>query len=381
MHDRLNYARPSGYILFLFASLGFLAPSVAHAQVKTAEQQFKNIKVLQGTPADQVVVGMHLIEAALGVECEYCHVENDFPKDDKKTKETARNMIKMVRELNNNNFSGQQVVTCYTCHHGSPKPQGLVALPDTTSLWVPYGTEPQMPKLPSVDQILDKYVQGLGGEQAIRKVTSRVITATRDVPTGPGGTIPIPAQMEEYLKAPNLTMTVNRAATFSTAEGFDGTTAWLQNAMGMVGDAPALDLARDKRSGGLYEPVSLKQEYSRMEVLGVEKVNGRDAYVVAGYPENDSAERLYFDVTTGLLLRKMTILPTPFGSSPYEVDYDDYRDTGSGVKMPFWIRMIPATPRSAMSSRSSIRIQKVQDNAGVDSSKFSKPQPRAAAAQ
>ncbi|HZP33702.1 MAG TPA: c-type cytochrome [Candidatus Acidoferrales bacterium] len=374
----VKYLHPISYISALICILvPFQFP--AYAQVKTAEQQFKNIKVLQGTPADQVVVGMHLIEAALGVECEYCHVENDFAKDDKKTKETARNMIKMVRDLNNNSFSGQQVVTCYTCHHGNAKPAGVVALPDTTSMWVPYGTEPQAPQLPAVDQILANYVQALGGEQAIRRVTSRVITATRDIPTGPGGTVPMPAQMEQYLKAPNLTMTVNRAANFSTAEGFDGTIAWVQNAMGMVTDSPALDLIRDTRNGGLYEAVSLKREYSQMNVAGVEKVNGRDAYLVVGYPENDSPEQLYFDVTTGLLLRKTTTLSTPFGSSPYEVDYDDYRDTGSGVKIPFWIRMIPATPRSAMSSRSSIRIQKVQDNPLIDSSKFSKPQPRTAA--
>lgn len=351
----------------------------ASPQVRTAEQQFKNIKVLQGTPADQVVIGMHVIEQSLGVNCEYCHVANDFPKDDKEPKQTARKMIQMVMDLNKNSFSGQQIVTCYTCHRGSPKPEGLLALPDTTSMWVPYGTEPQVPQRPNVDQILAKYVQALGGEQAIRKVTSRMITATRDVPTGPGGTVPMPAQMEQYLKAPNLIVTVNRAPTFSTSEGFDGSSAWVQNMMGMVNDAATVDLARDKRSGGLYEAVTLKQEYGRMEVQGIDKVNGRDAFLVVGFPQNDSPERLYFDTTTGLLLRKVTLLPTPFGNSPFEVDYDDYRDSGSGVKIPYWIRMIPATPRSAMASRSSIRIQKVQDNITVDSSKFSKPQPGAAA--
>jgi photosynthetic reaction center cytochrome c subunit len=379
----LIYIRPVAILVVLFGVSFTMAAQQAPAspQVRTAEQQFKNIQVLKGTPADQVVVGMHLIEGALGVDCEYCHVANDFPNDDKEPKKTARKMIQMVRDLNQNSFSGEQVVTCYTCHHGNAKPVALLPLPDTTAVMVPYGTEPQVPALPGVDQILSKYVQALGGEQAIRKVTSRVITATRDVPTGPGGTIPMPAQMEQYWKAPNLLMTVNRTPIFSTSEGFDGSSAWAQNAMGMVNDAPTVDLARDKRNGGLYEAVTLRQEYVRMEVQGIEKVNGRDAFLVVGFPQNDSPERLYFDVITGLLLRKVTILSTPFGNSPFEVDYDDYRDSGGGVKIPFWIRMIPATPRSAMASRSSIRIQKVQDNVTVDSSKFSKPQPRAAAVQ
>jgi len=384
MRCALIFSTPMGILLPLFAAclnLGAQQQPQPPASVRTAEQQFKNIKVLQATPADQVVIGMHVIEESLGVNCEYCHVANDFPKDDKEPKETARKMIRMVMDLNKNSFSEEQTVTCYTCHRGSPKPAEVLALPDTTSVWVPYGTDPQLPQLPGVDEILKNYVRALGGEQAIRKVASRVITATRDVPTGPGGTVPMPAQMEQYLKAPNLASTLNRTATFSTSEGFDGSTAWVQNMAGMVNDAPAVDLARDKRSGGLYEPVTLKGEYSHMEVQGIEKVNGREAYLVVGFPKGDSPERLYFDTTTGLLLRKITILPTPFGSSPFEVDYDDYRDSGSGVKMPFWIRMIPATPRSAMASRSSIRIQKVQDNVTVDSSKFSKPQPRAASAQ
>jgi photosynthetic reaction center cytochrome c subunit len=384
MGGALIFRRITKLFVLLLAISPVLAAqqqSQAPAQPRTAEQQFKNIKVLQGIPADQVVIGMHVIEESLGVNCEYCHVANDFPKDNKELKETARKMIRMVMDLNKNSFSGNQTVTCYTCHRGSPKPAGVLALPDTTSVWVPYGTEPQVPPLPSVDQILANYVRALGGEQAIRKVTSRVITATRDVPTGPGGTVPMPAQMEQYVKAPNLVSTLNRTPTFSTSEGFDGTTAWVQNMTGMVSDAPAVDLARDKRSGGLYEALTLKQEYSRIEVQGLEKVNGRDAYLVVGFPQADSPERLYFDASTGLLLRKTTTLATPFGSSPFEVDYDDYRDSGSGVKMPFWIRMIPATPRSAMASRSSIRIQKVQDNVTVDSSKFSKPQPRAASAQ
>ena len=370
-----------GIFLLLAGALIMAAQQPSSAQVKTAEQQFKNIQVLQGTPADQVVVGMHLIEGALGVECEYCHVEGDFAKDDKDTKQTARKMIKMVRDLNATSFSGQQVVTCYTCHHGSPKPVGLLPLPETTAMMTPYGTEPGTPVLPAVDQILSKYVQALGGEQAIRKVTSRVITATRDVPTGPGGTISMPATMEQYLKSPNLFVTVNKAPTFTTSEGFDGAIAWTQGQTGAVNDAPGLDIARYKRNGGLYEPVELKKEYTRMEVQGIDTVSGREAYVVFGYPQNDLPERLYFDVINGLLVRKVTILPTPFGNSPYEVDYDDYRDTGSGVKIPFWLRMIPATSRSAMASRSSVRILKVQDNTAIDMSRFAKPQPKAASAQ
>ena len=60
------------------------------AAPKLAEEQFKNIKVLKGVPADQIFPSMQFITASLGVECEYCHVRGEkgleFEKDDKKDK-------------------------------------------------------------------------------------------------------------------------------------------------------------------------------------------------------------------------------------------------------------------------------------------------------
>ena len=379
MHRAVRCASVVGLVL---AAAGIAAAQVSPAnEGKTAEQVYLNIQVLQGTPAEDFNQLMHLMRADLGVDCEYCHyeAENDFAKDGKEPKETARKMMAMVAEINKNNFDGKQVVTCYTCHHGNNQPVGVPILPDTLAMITPYGAESPKPALPTADQILAKYVQAIGGEQAIRKVTSRVVTATRDVPTGPGGTVAMPAQAEQYQKAPNLTVNIVHTATATTSDGFDGTAAWAQNAAGVVADVPNPDQDRAKRNANLYESADLKKEYSRMDVRGVESVNGRSAYQVVGFPANDSPEWLYFDVTTGLLVRKRTVLQSPLGEMPFETDYDDYRDTGSGVKIPFWIRMIPASPRSAFASRSSIRIQKVQDNVPVDDGKFmkpaSKPQP------
>ncbi|PYS19482.1 MAG: hypothetical protein DMG17_02460, partial [Acidobacteria bacterium] len=38
-----------------------------------AEAAFKDIKVLQGTPADQLIPTMQFFEGSLGVTCNYCH--------------------------------------------------------------------------------------------------------------------------------------------------------------------------------------------------------------------------------------------------------------------------------------------------------------------
>ena len=116
----------------------------------------------------------------------------------------------------------------------------------------------------------------------------------------------------------------------------------------------------------------------RGQVRGIEKVNGRDVYLVVGIPQGDKPESLYFDTQTGLLLRKQTALPTPIGDSPYQVDFDDYRDTGSGVKVPFLIHMSPSTPRTELAPEATLRVSTVKDNAPIEDSKFVKPATKAA---
>jgi Photosynthetic reaction centre cytochrome C subunit len=53
----------------------------------SAEQVYKNIQVLKGIPADQLMPSMQFMTSSLGVRCDHCHVEGAFEKDDKKPKQ------------------------------------------------------------------------------------------------------------------------------------------------------------------------------------------------------------------------------------------------------------------------------------------------------
>jgi photosynthetic reaction center cytochrome c subunit len=372
--------RTSAAVLgFVFAlSMVAAAQQAASPKVKTAKQQFKNIRVLKTLPANQLNPAMHMLEGDLGVTCGFCHIVDKWEKDDLKPKATARKMMIMMMALNKNNFEGKQMVTCYTCHRGSPDPVATLVLPATTVKFPPYDGDwhPVKPTYPSADEILDKYIQALGGEAAIRKVTSRSITATLTIPTGPGGTTEAPARGEIFQKAPNLRLNVTNTGKATIEDGFDGTVAWTENARGVVNPAAQLAQPVYQRSADFYEPLNIKKEYTKLEVTAVEKVNDHDAYAVVGMLPDDTPETLYFDTQTGFLLRKITSLPTVVGRSPFEVEYDDYRDTGSGVKIPFVVRSIPGVPLGATASRATIRIEKVQDNAPLEDSKFVKPESK-----
>jgi hypothetical protein len=223
--------------LFLFttviASLA-LAATVASAQdTRPAEQVFKNIKVMNGVPAGQVLPAMHLIKAALGVGCDHCHIEPERERDDLPAKDKARQMYVMMTTINRTNFEGRPVVTCYTCHKGHAVPEGMPSLPAPQ---VAEGVEavPQ-PALPSVDDILAKYIRALGGEAALRKVTTRVIVGSQDLPTGPGGTVPSPAKARTVAEsAESRILTSTRPTSSRWRRASTGTVQWTKAANGNV---------------------------------------------------------------------------------------------------------------------------------------------------
>ncbi len=92
---------------------------------KPAEQVFKNIQVMKGVPAPRLMGAMQFFAKSLGVDCSYCHVPNEFDKDDKPAKITARKMLNMVHQINSANFPDNQVVSCWMCHRGNAKPEAF----------------------------------------------------------------------------------------------------------------------------------------------------------------------------------------------------------------------------------------------------------------
>jgi hypothetical protein len=100
-----------------------LAPAAERQAV--AEDVFKNIVIFKGMPAARVIPTMDALTGLLGVDCNYCHVLREWEKDDKPQKQTARKMFQMVEYLNHDHFSGENRISCWTCHRGHGKPPQL----------------------------------------------------------------------------------------------------------------------------------------------------------------------------------------------------------------------------------------------------------------
>jgi hypothetical protein len=95
-------------------------------KILAAGQVYQNIQIIK-EPAWRLPSVMMSLTRWLGVDCAYCHTLNEYEKDDKLPKNVARQMFKMVHDINEDNFPGTGPgnfkVTCWTCHRGGILPE------------------------------------------------------------------------------------------------------------------------------------------------------------------------------------------------------------------------------------------------------------------
>jgi hypothetical protein len=135
-------------------ALAELQKMIAGREEQPAEQVFKNIQVMKGVPAGRFLRIMQLGYArSLGVNCAHCHVPGQWESDEKPTKGIAREMILMMRAINNdilkkikNLKSESPAVNCTTCHRGETKP--ALNLPEPQRPSAPQPPTPMQPPTP-----------------------------------------------------------------------------------------------------------------------------------------------------------------------------------------------------------------------------------------
>lgn len=327
--------------------------------IRTAESAYKNILVLKGIPAEDLIAAMRFVSASLGVKCSYCHVEGHFESDDKKPKQTARTMMRMVLTLNRDRFSGIEQVTCNSCHRGSTRPEST---PKVEAEMSPVDPEPEQKSaadLPTVDQVIDRYVQSLGGRAAIGQITS---SRERGSTTVHGRSSPI----EVLNQVADKQVIVRHASDGDNITGFDGKDGWSKAPGRPVREVEGADLDAMQIDAEFYFPLRIHQICEDLRMEYPARISTSDAYVISCHNGRKPPVELYFDKQSGLLVRTLRYLPTPLGSLPTEVDYLDYREVG-GVKAPF--RRIVRGPNEIATTE----LERVEWNVPIDQKQFAKP--------
>jgi photosynthetic reaction center cytochrome c subunit len=351
-------------------------PGPTSAKPQMSEVAFKNIQVLKGISVDEFMGTMGLFSAALSVCCGDCHTgaggSNPNWADDPPRKRIARGMIQMVNKINTENFGKRQVVTCWTCHRGVSNPAVTPAIDTIYS-------EPVVPPAdilpvagpnsgaPTADQILDKYIQAVGGAGPTSAITSYTEKGTSQL-FGEAKA----DTAEVYAKAPNMLATIVHQREGDLARTYDGRDAWVMLPLTVVNEYPLSGSALEggKLDAEMAFPWRIKQFFTGFRVSFPTTIDGHEVNVLQGTGVQGLIASFYFDKNTGLLTRMIRYANSAVGRVPTQIDYSDYR-TVAGVKMPYkwtygWV-----------SGREEYTMTDIQTNVPVDAAKFARPVQRA----
>ena len=127
------------------------------------------------------------------------------------------------------------------------------------------------------------------------------------------------------------------------------------------------------RDSELYQGSRIGTQYSNVKVTGEARVGERETYVITGTSPEQTREEFFFDVQSGLLLRRHILEQTVFGGFQIQADFDDYREVG-GVKMAFIVRW--SSPGGAWGTKTSLKILEVRQNEPIGDDKFDGPLPK-----
>jgi outer membrane lipoprotein-sorting protein len=359
----------------LFGAFSACGQTGVQTKPLMAEDVFKNVQVLKGIPVNQFMETMGFFSAALGYNCTNCHgdeVLGNWAKyaDDPPVKRTARRMVQIVNTINKTLFGGREAVTCYTCHRGSPSPRTIPSLLEQYSEPPPEDpndveTSRRAPATPTADEILDRYIQALGGTERLADLTSFVGKGSYEGFDTYHGKV----AFEVYARN-----TGQRRVTVHTQNGdsvtvYDGRNAWVMGPDKPVSPLQLVqggDMDGVKLDWALGFPAGLGQALTQRRTdFPTTLINDREVRVVQALT-GGSLVKLFFDKQTGLLARVVRFSKTIVGSVPVQIDYSDYREVG-GVKMPFQWRL------TWTDGQSTYTLEDVQPNVAIDPAKFDKP--------
>jgi Photosynthetic reaction centre cytochrome C subunit len=308
----------------------FIALAVLFALPLLGEQ--KNVKELTGLSDFQLVRAMQEMADGLGVQCAFCHVEKDkeldFPADDKEEKQRAREMIAMVKAANISTFKGRSTLSCYTCHKGKNNVTGLVPLPVAPPAAEEHQERPK--GLPTAADIVKKYADAAGDVSRWESFRAKGVRESQD-----GKTPPIPFELEWSHGRFHVTGETPRGKMEQTVGATHG---WVKAPEPHDMNAHELDLSRDQAAA--YQPTDPKDistDPKASRVAGKEKIGDHDTYILFTSGGQKARQRLYFDATSGLLVRKVVLTDSPVGTIPSQTDFDEWKDAG-GTKFPFVVK-------------------------------------------
>ncbi len=224
-----------------------------------------------------------------------------------------------------------------------------------------YGNEVEagaaLPANMDAQQVLDKYIEAIGGEEHLEKVNDVVTTMTTTLQG-------MAMEMTIKQKSPGkLSTTVMINGMPMQQQIFDG-----EKGVNIVqGQRSAVDeagLRQFRRQSTLFPEMKYDQLGYKAKLAGIEKVNGEDAYDIEITFPNGETVHDYYDMNTGLKVKTIAVQKANGQTVTITNEYKDYQEV-DGIKFPHSLNTSGALPFPL-----TLKVKSIEINKGIDDEVF-----------
>lgn len=207
-------------------------------------------------------------------------------------------------------------------------------------------------RLPSVDGILKRNIEALGGEKAMRKLKNRETRGKIEL-TAFGAEFPVVMRQA----APNkelMELTIEGLGTIRDV--FTGRKGWTETPDGTVTEKEERELANKKIDADFYAYLNFKKNYPTIKLQGMEQIAGKKVIAVKMTPKKGDSDTFYFDAETGLVAGVFSTAEMQGREVKTKVFFRNYKAV-DGVQIPHTLEL--EEPASAAFT---IRLDSVKHN-------------------
>lgn len=189
-------------------------------------------------------------------------------------------------------------------------------------------------ELPSAEAVFNRYAEVTGGRAAYEKLQTMSSRGSMEI-VGQGikGSVTIivarPSRVDVVMDMPGV-----GKFRSGVADGI----AWRNSAL----QGPAVLTGEEReqmlRVAIIDGPLRWREVYGEAKVTGEETLEGKSCWRLVSRPPNAThPETLWFEQSSGLLVKTATTMVSPMGEMPIESMFSDYREAG-GLQIPFRVR-------------------------------------------
>jgi hypothetical protein len=211
----------------------------------------------------------------------------------------------------------------------------------------------------SADDVIDKYLQAIGGRKQIESIVDRTTTMSG---TTMGKTLIIVVQQ----KAPSMLRQDINAGTVKQTIIFDGKKGVMimGEQKSVLGDNELNKLKLEAQMNFLLNPKSFGVQ---IELIGMEIIDSVQCYKISLNMEDSTNWNQYYEVESGLKIKEIKSIDTPQGIFEQESFYEDYRKVGE-FKYPFKVTQTLGVQTIELI------IEKIEINTGLKDALFEIPE-------